>query len=1002
MRLQSLRSWLRWLTFFLASTFLATAAEYHGRVSFNDLPVPGASITLIQDGHKISAVSNAEGFYSFPNVPDGAWTIEIQMSCFAPIKQNLVISGNTPAGDWHLEVLPLDQIRASIEQVKAAPPVTPSKQPETAETHHDFEQDSSAEGFLVNGSLNNGAASLFSQAAAFGNNRNAGKSLYNGGIGILFDNSALDARPFSLTGQETPKPTYNQLEGVLSLGGPIRIPHLLKNGPMFVLNYQWTRNHNVTTQPALMPTAAQRSGEAEGIPVSRISPQARALLSYYPLPNFNESSGYNYQVPIKGAQHQDALQTRLDKIVGARDEFYGRFAFQSTRTDTPNVFGFLDTSDTLGFASSVNWSHRFGQQLFMNTGYQFSRLSMRTTPFFENRENVSGEAGISGNDQSPANWGPPTLVFSSGLASLTDAQSSFDRNQTDGVTYAMYASRNNHNILFGGGFRRQQFNYLSQQNPRGTFTFTGQATGSDFGGFLLGIPDTSAIAFGNADKYFRESVYDTYLTDDWRVTPGLTVNAGLRWDYGSPISELYNRLVNLDIVPGFTAAEPVLGSQAVGPLTGQNYPRSLIRPDRSGFEPRIGMAWRPISGSSLVVRLGYGIYYNTSVYQTIALEMAQQAPLSKSLRVQNSAETPLTLANGFNAAGVALPNTFAIDPNFRVGYAQNWQAAIQRDLPGSLQMTVTYLGIKGTHAMQDFLPNTYPEGARNPCPECPSGFEYVTSNANSSREAAQIQLRRRLHSGLTALLQYTFSKSIDDAAALGGGGNQGSQTNANNPQNPGSGPNSGSQNGSSTLTSAASPLNLAIAQNWLDLTAERGLSSFDQRHALSAQIQYTTGMGLRGGTLLSGWKGALLKEWTFASDITASSGLPLTPVYLTAVQGTGVTGTIRPNYTGAPLYNAPPGLYLNPAAYSIPLPGQWGNAGRNTITGPSQFLLNASLGRTFRLNDRLNLDLRFDSTNALNRVNFTAWNTTIGNPQFGLPSSANAMRSVETVLRLRF
>ena len=214
-------------------------------------------------------------------------------------------------------------------------------------------------------------------------------------------------------------------------------------------------------------------------------------------------------------------------------------------------------------------------------------------------------------------------------------------------------------------------------------------------------------------------------------------------------------------------------------------------------------------------------------------------------------------------------------------------------------------------------------------PSMSERFEYVTSNANSTREAAQIQLRRRLHSGLTALLQYTFSKSIDDAAAMGGGGSQTAQTNANNTPNSGSGSSSGSQNGSTAPMSAATPLNLAIAQNWLDLSAERGLSNFDQRHAFSLQIQYTTGMGLRGGTLLSGWKGALLKEWTFATDITASSGLPLTPIYLAAVPGTGVTGSIRPNYTGAPLYSAPAGLYLNPAAYAIPLPGQWGNAGRN-------------------------------------------------------------------------
>ena len=108
------------------------------------------------------------------------------------------------------------------------------------------------------------------------------------------------------------------------------------------------------------------------------------------------------------------------------------------------------------------------------------------------------------------------------------------------------------------------------------------------------------------------------------------------------------------------------------------------------------------------------------------------------------------------------PDTFAIDPNFRVGYAQNWQASVQRDLPGSLQLTATYLGIKGTRGMQEFLPNTYPVGAANPCPVVLLGFAYLTSNGNSTREAGQVQLRRRLHNGLTATLQYTFSKSIDD------------------------------------------------------------------------------------------------------------------------------------------------------------------------------------------------------------------------------------------------
>src|SRR5207302_2142763 len=144
--------------------------------------------------------------------------------------------------------------------------------------------------------------------------------------------------------------------------------------------------------------------------------------------------------------------------------------------------------------------------------------------------------------------------------SLSDAQASFIRNQTSGVSLSALAVRKPHNITFGGDFRRQQFNHLAQQNARGTFGFTGAAAGSDFAGFLLGIPDTSSIAFGNADKYFRASAYNAYFTDDWRISPALTVNAGVRWEYGSPITELYGRLVNLDVAPGFVAEAPVVSA----------------------------------------------------------------------------------------------------------------------------------------------------------------------------------------------------------------------------------------------------------------------------------------------------------------------------------------------------------------------------------------------------------------------------------------------------------
>ncbi|MDP9170612.1 MAG: TonB-dependent receptor, partial [Acidobacteriota bacterium] len=581
--------------------------------------------------------------------------------------------------------------------------------------------------------------------------------------------------------------------------------------------------------------------------------------------------------------------------------------------------------------------------------------------------NVSGNAGITGNDQEPNNWGPPALSFSSGIATLADGQQAFTRNQTHSLSMNTFWSHAPHNVTFGADFRRQQMNYLSQQNARGSFTFNGASGGSDFGDFLLGVPDTSSIAFGNADKYFRASIYDAYFTDDWRVSPSLTVNAGGRWEYSAPITELYGRLVNLDITPGFQAEAPVVASSAVGALTGRRYASSLLQPDKHAFEPRVGIAWRPVSGSSMVVRAGYGITYNTSVYTTIANQMAQQSPLSKSLSVQNTLANPLTLANGFNATPGITPNTFAVDPDFRIGYAQTWQASVQRDLPASLVMTATYLGIKGTRATQAFLPNTFPVGAANPCPSCPSGYTYLSSNGNSTREAGQFQLRRRLHNGITASAQYVFSKALDDAA-LGGRG-QG---------------------------------NSVIAQNWLDLSAERGRSSFDQRHLLNLQAQYSTGVGVSGGTLMSGWRGTLFKEWTIATTVTVGSGFPLTPTYLNAVAGTGVTGSLRPDYTGASIYDAPPGLFLNPAAVRLPASGSWGNAGRNSIDGPGQLVLNGSLARTFRLRDRMSLDLRIDSQNFLNHVTFPSWNTVVTSAQFGLPTAANAMRSVQANVRVRF
>ena len=676
----------------------------------------------------------------------------------------------------------------------------------------------------------------------------------------------------------------------------------------------------------------------------------------------------------------NAMQARMNKTLTPRWTMNALFAFQKAGTHSPNEFNFLDNTENFGMNSQVGLNHRIGTRMFLNLQTTFSRNSSTLLPFFANLQNVSGEAGITGNNQDPINWGPPSLGFSSGIAGLADGNASISHQQTKTGSATLSWSHSPHNFTFGGDLRRQDWNTISQSNPRGGFGFTSAATalggvvtpgtGSDFADFLLGIPDTSSLAFGNADKYFRAWYDDLYANDDWRVSPSLTVNYGIRWTYTSPAIEKYGRLVNLDIGPGYSAVAPVVANNPVGPITGQTYPASLIHPDKAAFAPKVGIAWRPLPASSLVVRAGYGVDYNTSALVGLARSMSQQSPLSKSLNVANSANNPLTLANGFNASPNIVNDQWAFDPNFQVGYVQTWNVTVQRDLPWALIMTAGYLGNKGTRGQQTFLPNTYPNGAVNPCPTCPTGFYYETTNGNSTRQQAQLQMRRRLRNGLTATATYTFSKSIDDAG-LGGG------------------------------TSGL------VAQNWLALSAERALSNFDQRHLLSFQGQYSTGVGVGGGTLLGGWRGAIVKDWTIVTNLNVGSGLPITPSCAAClVNSTGITGTVRPEYTGADLYDAGPGRFLNAAAYTTPILGFWGNAGRNSITGPAQFNMSASMQRTFRLGDRYNADLRLDAANVLNHAVFQSWNAMYNglenSPQFGLAQNPIGMRTVKLTLRVRF
>jgi|SoiMethySBSTD1v2_1073268.scaffolds.fasta_scaffold00533_17 carboxypeptidase family protein len=1012
----------------LLSAATLSASDHAGKVTLMGVSIPGATVTAKQADKTLTTITDQDGIYKFTGLADGVWTVSVSMVGFEPMTREITLPASAD-GVWELTMLPIEKIvaalptprpqgseatngqpapvqargqqaarpaapagapfqRAGVNQVAAAPP-PPADDPPADPTGI-----GSAAGLLINGSVNNGAASPFAQARAFGANRPNQRSLYTYAAGLQFGNSAWDARPYSFSSFDTRKPNYTDAQFLGSFQGPVKVPGL-RNRVNFFAGYQGTTDTNSFTQSSTVPTLRERAGDfsqsvgANGqpvqivdpatrvpfagnvLPLERISPQALALLAYYPLANADGTS--NYQQPIVTATRTDNANTRLNYSVNNRNQLQATIGFQRTAVDTTNLFGFEDSREGYGFDGQAVWSYRMSQFLQLRTRYQYTRTTSTLLPFFANRLNVSGEAGIVGNNQDPLNWGPPTLTFATDIAALSDGRYSDSKTGTHIAASELQSFRGRHTLTMGGEFRHISNDVFSQQDPRGSFSFTGAASGDDWADFLLGLPTTTSLAFGNPDKYFRGNTYAAYITDDWRLSPSFTMMLGVRWEYESPITEKYDRLVNLDVAPDFTAIDTVVASeQTTGSITGSDYPTSLVRPDKGGLQPRLGMAWRPVPGSSLVVRAGYGIYRNTQVYQSIASQLAQQPPLSTSFSLGSTRDLPLTLSNAF-VVGRALGtvntlNTFAVDPGLHVGYAQNWQASVQRDLPYSLTVLATYLGSKGSNLLQAFVPNTYPIGAATPCPECPTGFRYLISGGRSIRNAAQVQLRRRLRNGFTSSIQYTLAKANDNAGSFSG----------------------------------ASIDSQALAQNWLDLEAEYARSNFDQRHQIVATFEYTTGAGVIGGTLLDGMKGRLLKDWTFTAQLTTGSGLPLTPTYFSPLIGTGIIGATRPSLTGESIEPTADGSYANPGAFTTPAAGEWGTAVRNSIDGPAQFSMNASVARTFRLNERINMDWRLDATNVLNRVTFNGIYTQINSPQFGFPNRTNDMRRLRTTMRLRF
>ena len=480
--------------------------------------------------------------------------------------------------------------------------------------------------------------------------------------------------------------------------------------------------------------------------------------------------------------------------------------------------------------------------------------------------------------------GVPDLSFTN-FASVNETNPSDRLGSTVSLSDVVSWRHGKHNFRFGFDGRRVHNDQIAGTNGIGQFVFTGLNTqrpstgtttdqsnaGNSFADFLLGAPQTSTIQAGTNKIYLRQWVFDGYAQDDFRLLPNLTLNTGLRYEFFAPLTEKYNRLVNLDPSSDLQTYARVL-PDGRGTLSGAQYGRSLINPDGTLLSPRVGVAWRPKQLKNTVVRAGYGINFNTGQYNTFANSLSYQYPFAVT---QNNVsgrqfcptfQTGFTLGNAFQCTkeqnGI-LTNTFAVNRNYRLGTVQVMNLDIQRQLPMGVVLNVGYNNALGGHLDMRRSPNTVLlNGAVTTTSGNTNSIIYEDSIGESRFHALTVNARKRLQKGIGLGATYQYGHSIDNASSVNGGGGN------------------------------------LVPQNDQRLDLEFGNSTFDVRHRLNGNFVTELPFGPGRAFLKTGKLSRALDDIFFSGDFTFATGSYATPQfvrYSTAQAAAGNNYTLRPN-----------------------------------------------------------------------------------------------------------
>ncbi|MGH9713883.1 MAG: carboxypeptidase regulatory-like domain-containing protein [Candidatus Acidiferrales bacterium] len=854
-----------------------------------------------------------------------------------------------------------------------------------------------------------------------------------------YENSALDARPYSITGQERPKISHYDERVGGSVGGPLSIPHLYdgKDKTFVFVNYQHEIEQTGVNTFSTVPTADERMGnfcnDLPGIqlfnPFSNFSgPRAplgngcqipatvpgdpnpnpldnaaQQLLRFYPAPNL-PGAVQNFLLQGTTPLNSDIVNLHVLHTINAKFSISGAYNLNSQRLDTlgnfPGITGrhfTLNQSVDLGLAQT--WSAKLVQDTHVN--WSRSRTQVLSDNSFVN--NVAGNAGVTGVSTNPMDFGIPSLSFSS-FSGPNDPIPSLVRNQTlrflDNVSY----TRNKHTLKFGGEVRRIQLNSQSSPVPRGDFVFTGlltsqldangqpvagTVTGNDLADYLLGLPYSTRVQFG-PDLYFRSWDFIAYAQDDWRVNKRFTFAYGLRYEAVTPPIEINNQIANLDLNTAATAVN-VVTPGASGNFFRGAYPRALVHGDYGNWAPRIGFAWQPFDFKpKTVVRGGYSIFYNVSAYNTLTQQyLGYEPPFSTSQNVITSAAQLLTIENGFPgtpqtgatiSCSPATPclNTGGVDPFYKNGHAQIWTLGTETSFTQNWILDLTYTGTKGADLDQLRAPNRAPLGT--PPTETQQNLRIQGAPVFYFDQSGA----NSIYNALQVRIVHRFARGL----VLNG-----IYTFAKSIDN-------------ASSIGGGSPV---VVQQDGNFAAERGLSSFDIRHQLRLFSIYELPFGERHRYGTHGWAMHVLGNWRLLNIVTWRTGNPFTALLggTASDNGTGASFSLRPDRARNPnlgICGGAPLTFFNTSAFAAPAANQYGDEQRGSIEGPCSFAWNMSLAKSFRFGpqERHRIDVRAEVQNLTNTPSFNGLGATLGSTLFGRVTSAASMRTMDFQFRFNF